>query len=113
MTWDLPSITGQDWIVNATYDNGTSAVSPALKPGADYALGLMPTRNYTNSDDVIVNGFALFATQLVYNNNSQMEAQFWASPTNNTDFYSLVWVLEDSVVEAGSFLVVIKGIEGS
>lgn len=80
MFWDLAAITGENWIANATFLNGT------------------------------VSGFALFATQLVYNNNSYLEAQFWAKPTATDGIFSLCWIV-DNVAEEGSFPVVIKGVE--
>jgi hypothetical protein len=112
LTWDLPSITQQNWIVNATFDNGTSAGSLALLPEKDFAIGVVPTSSITDNDDILVEGFALFATQLVYNNDTMLEAQFWASPGTKSEdgAYTLVWSVDQNTV-AGSFPVVIKGIE--
>jgi hypothetical protein len=113
LTWDLPSITQENWIVNATFDNGTSAGSLALLPEKNYAVGVLPLTQIPKVEGV-VSGFALFATQLVYNNNTMLEAQFWASPGNksDSDAYTLVWSQGQST-EAGSFPVVIKGVENA
>ncbi|KAF3023194.1 hypothetical protein E8E14_014327 [Neopestalotiopsis sp. 37M] len=109
LLWDLPSMTGENWIVNATYLNGTSAGSLYIRPENDYALGVLPMTRiaYINGT---VSGFALFATQLVYNNNSYLESQFWATSTNDSSAYKLVWNADDEFTD-GSFPVVVKGIE--
>ncbi|ETS76827.1 hypothetical protein PFICI_10701 [Pestalotiopsis fici W106-1] len=109
LLWDLPSMTGENWIANATYLNGTSAGSLYIRPGDDYALGVLPMTRvaYINGT---VSGFALFATQLVYNNNSYLESQFWATSTNDSSAYKLVWNAEDEFTD-GSFPVVVKGVE--
>lgn len=111
LTWDLPSITGENWIVNATFSNGTSAGLLYIRPEANYALGVLPITRaaYINGT---VTGFALFATQLVYNNNTELESQFWATATNDSGVYQLTWN-EDGELTTGSFPVVIKGVENS
>ncbi|ORY63279.1 uncharacterized protein BCR38DRAFT_394118 [Pseudomassariella vexata] len=109
ITWDLPSITGENWIVNGTFVNGTTAGSMFIKPEDSNAVGVMNMTRiaYNNTS---VTGFALFATQLVYNNNSQLEAQFWAELTDVDGIYALVWNSDGDVTD-GSFPVVVKGVE--
>lgn len=72
----------------------------------DYSVGILPETRaaYINGS---VSGFALFATQLVYNNNSLLQAQFWASETDYEDVYGLTWTLDDSEPN-GEFPVVVK-----
>ncbi|EKG20458.1 Glycoside hydrolase family 12 [Macrophomina phaseolina MS6] len=110
VTWDLPSITGENWIVNATFANGTSAGSLYLRPESSNAVGLLPMTYITRINGT-VSGFALFATQLVYNNNTYLEAQFWAEPTKTSGVYSLVWNSDGMAAVAESYPVVIKGVE--
>ncbi|GAD97602.1 hypothetical protein ANI_1_296044 [Paecilomyces variotii No. 5] len=112
VTWDLPAITDENWIVNATLMNGTSAGSLYIRPENNYAVGVLPMTRVANFNGT-VSGFALFATQLVYNNNTELQAQFWARPTNTTGIYSLCWIVEQDQVENDSFPVVIKGVENS
>ncbi|CAG8920002.1 unnamed protein product [Penicillium salamii] len=109
--WDLASITGECWIANATFVNGTKAGSMYIKPEQNYAVGILPQTRvaYLNGT---VSGFALFATQLVYNNNTLLEAQFWAKSTNTTGVYGLMWTLDDSSPN-GEFPVVVKASEDS
>ncbi|KAF5492180.1 hypothetical protein CGCS363_v010442 [Colletotrichum siamense] len=111
MLWNLPSITGQNWKVNGTFVNGTSAGYLTITDSEDRAMGLtseVPVVSVNQS----TYGWALFATQLVYNNNSELQAQFWAKPTDTQDIYLLFWN-EDQTVSEGSFPVVIKGVEDS
>lgn len=77
LTWDLASITGGCWIANATLANGTRAGSMFIRPEDDYAVGVLPMTRiaYINGT---VSGFALLASQLVFNNITFLEAQFWA-----------------------------------
>ncbi|KAJ5241676.1 uncharacterized protein N7469_000003 [Penicillium citrinum] len=109
--WDLASITGECWIANATFVNGTKVGSMYIKPEQGNAVGILPQTRvaYLNGT---VSGFALFATQLVYNNNTLLEAQFWAKSTNTTGVYSLMWTLDDSEPN-GDFPVVVKASEDS
>lgn len=102
---------GENWIANATFFNGTSAGSLYIRPEANYALGILPTTRaaYINGT---ASGFALFASQLVYNNNIELQSQFWASSTNDTGVYQLTWN-ESGDLTDGSFPVVIKGVEVS
>ncbi|KAE8382647.1 hypothetical protein BDV26DRAFT_288211 [Aspergillus bertholletiae] len=110
MYWDLPSITSESWIVNGTFINGTRAGSLYIKPEDNDAVGVLPFARATAINGTVT-GFALFATQLVYNNNTQLEAQFWAKLTDTDGVYSLVWVEDGAQVESGSFPVVVKGSE--
>lgn len=110
MYWDLPSITDECWIVNGTFVNGTKAGSLYIKPEDDNAIGVMPFARAAAINGTVT-GFALFATQLVYNNNTELQAQFWAKATDNDGVYCLVWVEEGGQVESGSFPVVVKGSE--
>ncbi|KAJ5640191.1 uncharacterized protein N7484_008053 [Penicillium longicatenatum] len=59
-----------------------------------------------------VSGSALFASQLVYNNNTLLEAQFWARETDVDSVYGLTWTLDDSSPN-GEFPVVVKASEDS
>ncbi|KAK1657679.1 hypothetical protein BDP55DRAFT_734691 [Colletotrichum godetiae] len=111
ITWDLPSITGENWKVNATFVNGTSAGSLTISDSDDNAMGLTQTPKAVTVNQTTY-GWALFATQLVYNNNSQLEAQFWAKPSEWEDTYLLFWNA-DQLVSDGSFPVVVKGVENS
>ncbi|KAL4942774.1 hypothetical protein BDV06DRAFT_211594 [Aspergillus oleicola] len=111
LTWDLASITGENWIANATFANGTSAGSMYFLEEEDYAVGVLPLTRlaYVNGT---VSGFALFATQLVYNNDTLLQAQFWASKTEMDSVYGLVWTVDDSA-PVGEFPVVVKAEESS
>lgn len=82
-----------------------------IMPEDDYAVGVLPMTRiaYVNGT---VSGFALFASQLVYNNNTLLEAQFWARSTSFTGVYGLTWTLDDST-PSGDFPVVIKATEKS
>ncbi|KXH40780.1 hypothetical protein CSIM01_08508 [Colletotrichum simmondsii] len=111
ITWDLPSITGENWKVNGTFVNGTSAGSLTITDSEDNAMGLTQTPQAVTVNQT-THGWALFATQLVYNNNSQLEAQFWAKPSEWEDTYLLFWNADD-LVSTGSFPVVVKGVENS
>ncbi|KAJ5116921.1 hypothetical protein N7456_001269 [Penicillium angulare] len=111
VTWNLASITGECWIANATFTNGTKAGSMYIMDKEDYAVGILPQTRaaYINGT---VSGFALFATQLVYNNNTLLEAQFWAKATDYDGIYSLMWTLDDDEPN-GDFPVVVKASEDS
>jgi hypothetical protein len=82
-----------------------------IKPEEDYAVGILPVTRaaYINGT---VSGFALFASQLVYNNNTLLEAQFWAKETNWTGVYGLTWTVDDSK-PSGEYPVVVKASEDS
>lgn len=106
VTWDLASITDECWIANATFVNGTKAGSMYIMDHKDYSVGILPVAPaaYINGT---VSGFALFATQVVYNNNSLLEAHFWAKKTDYESVYGLTWTLDDSEPN-GAFPVVVK-----
>lgn len=91
--------------------NGTSAGSLTITDSDDNAMGLTQTPQAVTVNQTTY-GWALFATQLVYNNNSQLEAQFWAKPSEWEDTYLLFWNADD-LVSTGSFPVVVKGVENS
>jgi hypothetical protein len=111
LTWDLASITDECWIANATFANGTSVGSMYFLEDEDYAIGVLPEPRvaYVN---FTVTGFALFASQLVYNNNTLLQAQFWAKATDDESVYGLVWVTDDGEPDA-HFPVVVKASESS
>jgi hypothetical protein len=113
MTFDLASITGENWIVNGSFPNGTEAGSLFIRDDT-LAIGVMPYAAVGNINGTVT-GFALFATQLVYNNNTELEAQFWAKPATGIleGVYSLCWVEDDTNISKGSFPVVIKAVEES
>ncbi|KAJ5910628.1 hypothetical protein N7504_005271 [Penicillium tannophilum] len=111
LTWDLAAITDECWIANASYVNGTAAGSMYIMDQDDYAVGLLPKAQaaYINGT---VSGFALFASQLVYNNNTLLEAQFWAKETDVDGVYGLTWSVSDDSPN-GDFPVVVKAAEDS
>ncbi|KAL4964355.1 uncharacterized protein BDV14DRAFT_190246 [Aspergillus stella-maris] len=113
LTWDLAAITDENWIANATFANSTSAGSMYFLQDEDdenYAIGVLPLARFAYINGT-VSGFALFATQLVYNNDTLLQAQFWAAETDTTGVYGLVWTVDDAV-PAGEFPVVVKAVEG-
>lgn len=59
-----------------------------------------------------VSGFALFATQLVYNNNFELELQFWAQSTDTDGIYALMWN-SDGDLQDDSFPVTLKASENA
>ncbi|KAL4755144.1 hypothetical protein BDW72DRAFT_164201 [Aspergillus terricola var. indicus] len=109
LTWDLASITGENWIANATFVNGTTAGSMYFLEDEDYAVGVLPLPRLANVKGTVT-GFALFASQLVYNNDTLLQAQFWASSTDVDDVYGLTWTLDDGSPN-GDFPVVVKASE--
>ncbi|PWY73061.1 hypothetical protein BO70DRAFT_431639 [Aspergillus heteromorphus CBS 117.55] len=66
MSWDLPSITDECWIVNRTFVNSTAPKAGSLYIRLDdgNAIGVLPYARATTINGVVT-GFALFATQLV------------------------------------------------
>lgn len=82
-----------------------------IKPEQGNAVGILPQTRVAYFNGT-VSGFALFATQLVYNNNTLLEAQFWAKSTNTSGVYGLMWTLDDSEPN-GDFPVVVKASEDS
>lgn len=75
------------------------------------AVGVSPIANiaYRNGS---VSGFAMFASQLVYNNNSTLESQFWAQSTDTDDVYALMWNTEGEL-QNNSFPVTLKATSDS
>lgn len=75
------------------------------------AVGVSPIASiaYRNGS---VSGFAMFASQLVYNNNSTLESQFWAQSTDTEDIYALMWNT-DGELQNNSFPVILKATSDS
>ncbi|KAJ5771100.1 uncharacterized protein N7511_003151 [Penicillium nucicola] len=93
---------------NATlYAYGVNASSWPIAYGLDDGVLPFTRIAYVNGT---VTGFALFASQLVYNNNTELEAQFWAKSTNITGVYGLIWT-PDGDIPTGDFPVVVKASE--
>lgn len=105
------SITGEDWIANATFANGTEAGSMYIMNEDFNTVGVSPIADiaYRNGS---VSGFAMFALQLVYNNNSTLESQFWAQSTDTDGVYSLMWNTEGEL-QNNSFPVILKSTSDS
>lgn len=82
-----------------------------IMPENDYAVGILPITRVTYLNGT-VSDFALFASKLVYNNNTFLIAQFWAKSTNFTGVYGLTWTLDDSAPSC-DFPVVVKATEKS
>lgn len=108
VTWDVPFVSDENWIVNATFPNGTALGSLYIRPQQDNAVGVLPT---TQASDVIT-GFARFAWQLVYNNNTLLDSKFWAEPTDTDGIYALLWSSGEDLQD-GSYDVVVEVIADS
>ena len=108
----MAAFTDECWIANATFVNGTRAGSMYIMDRADYTVGIIPDVRRVNVKWCTVSGFALFATQLVFNNNTLLEAQFWAKSTIRTAIYGLTWKLDDDKPN-GDCPVVVKASERS
>lgn len=63
-----------------------------------------------SADSDTVTGFGLFATQLVYNNDSNLESQFWAQATATDGIYALMWNTVGDLQD-DSFPVTVKAVE--
>ncbi|KAL4790276.1 hypothetical protein BDV19DRAFT_382433 [Aspergillus venezuelensis] len=109
LTWDLAAITDENRIANATFANSTSAGSMYFLETQDedededdgnYAVGVLPLTRFA-----YING------TLVYNNDTLLQAQFWAAETDTTDVDGLLWTVDDAV-PPGEFPVVVKAVEG-
>ncbi|KAJ0120798.1 uncharacterized protein J7T55_015533 [Diaporthe amygdali] len=111
VTWDVPFVSDENWVVNATFPNGTALGSLYIRPDQDNAVGVLPM---TRASDVngTVTGFARFAWQLVYNNNTLLESKFWAEPTDTDGIYALVWN-SGGDAQDGSYDVVVEVIADS
>ncbi|KAL1882950.1 hypothetical protein Daus18300_000588 [Diaporthe australafricana] len=109
VTWDVPFVSDENWIVNATLPNGTALGSLYIRPEQDNAVGVLPL---TQASDGTVIGFARFAWQLVYNNNTLLDSKFWAEPTDSDGIYALVWSSGDDLQD-GSYDVVVEVIADS
>lgn len=126
ITWDIASITSENWVMNGTFANGTEAGSLYILDADNKYIGVANTTTATatattstsaaastssSAPEHLVTGFALFATQLVYNNNTSLEAQFWACPTDDDDVHAIVWIPDGESATSGSFPLVIKASE--
>ncbi|KAJ4394819.1 hypothetical protein N0V93_004039 [Gnomoniopsis smithogilvyi] len=111
ITWDIASITSENWQMNGTLSNGTSAGSLYILPEAFNAVGVRDDAGITELNGTTT-GFGLFATQLVYNNDSNLESQFWAQSTEMEGIYVLMWNTAGDLQD-DSFPVTVKASEGS
>lgn len=111
MTWDVPFVSDENWIVNATLPNGTALGSLYIRSDQDNAVGVLPTTADSGLDGTIT-GFARFAWQLVYNNNTLLDSKFWAEPTDTDGVYALVWS-SDGDLQDGSYDVVVEVVADS
>lgn len=102
-------ITSESWVANGTLTNGTSAGSLYLTPGGFQAVGVREGAA-ANSSNEYLTGFGLFGTQVVYNNNSNLESQFWAQSTATDGIFALMWNTVGDL-EDRSFPVTIKAAE--
>lgn len=57
-------------------------------------------------------GFGLFGTQVVYNDDTTLESQFWAQSTSTDGVYALMWN-SPGTSQTGSFPVVLKATENT
>lgn len=99
-------MTDGNWIVNGTFVKGTSAGSLFIKSEDNDCVGVLPIARVSRINGT-VSGFALFASQLVYNNDTQLEAQFWEQGTDTNGTYALTWN-SGGDIQNGSFPVVVK-----
>lgn len=97
--------------MNGTLSNGTSAGSLYIIPQAFNAVGVRDAAGLSDINGTTT-GFGLFATQLVYNNDSELESQFWAQSTATEGIYALMWNTAGELQE-NSFPVTVKASEGS
>ncbi|KAJ4408883.1 hypothetical protein N0V82_009613 [Gnomoniopsis sp. IMI 355080] len=111
ITWDIGSITSEEWQMNGTLSNGTSAGSLYILPEAFNAVGVRDDAGVSEINGTTT-GFGLFATQLVYNNDSSLESQFWAQSTATEGIYALMWNTAGKLQD-DSFPVTVKASEDS
>lgn len=111
VTWDVPFVSDENWIVNASFPNGTALGSLYIRPDQDNAIGVLPMAQASDVNGNII-GFARFAWQLVYNNNTLLESKFWAEPTDIDGIYALVWNSGGDTLD-GSYDVVVEVIADS
>ncbi|KAK2599483.1 hypothetical protein N8I77_011234 [Diaporthe amygdali] len=105
--WSLSSITDENWMANATLANGTSLGSLyIMHSDAFNSVGVSPVATISKMNGTVT-GFGLFATQLVYNDNSNLESQFWAQSTSTDGIYALMWNA-DGGMQDNSFPVLLK-----
>lgn len=111
VTWDVPFVSDENWIVNATSANGTALGSLYIRADQDNAVGVLPTTGAYDVDGTIT-GFARFAWQLVYNNDTLLYSKFWAEPTGTDGIYALVWSSGEDLQD-GSYDVVVEVVADS
>lgn len=102
-------ITSENWVANGTLSNGTSVGSLYLTPGGFQAVGVREEAVASSSNESTT-GFGLFGTQVVYNNDSYIESQFWAQSTATDGIYALMWNTVGDL-EDKSFPVTVKAAE--
>ena len=102
------AITDENWMANATLANGTTDIGSLYIMHADpfNSVGVSPMATISEMNGTVT-GFGLFATQLVYNDNSNLESQFWAQSTSTDGIYSLRWNAE-GLMHDDSFPVLLK-----
>lgn len=105
VTWDVPFVSDENWIVNATLPNGTALGSLYIRSDQDNAAGVLPVAQAYDANGIIT-GFARFAWQLVYNNNTLLDSKFWAEPTDTEGIYALVWNPSGDATDGGYDVVV-------
>lgn len=111
VTWDVPFVSDENWIVNGTLPNGTTLGSLVIRTDQDNTVGVLPPTADSDNDGII-NGFARFAWQLVYNNNTLLDSKFWAEPTGTDGIYALVWSSGEDLQD-GSYDVVVEVVADS
>lgn len=111
VTWDVPFVSDENWIVNATLPNGTALGSLCIRSDQDNAVGVLPITGDSDVDDTVT-GFARFAWQLVYNNNTLLDSKFWAEATKTDGIYAVVWSSGEGLQD-GSYDVVVEVVAAS
>ncbi|KAL2272219.1 hypothetical protein FJTKL_07200 [Diaporthe vaccinii] len=105
--WSLSAITDENWMANATLANGTDIGSLYIMHQDPFnSVGVSEVATISQMNGTVT-GFGLFATQLVYNDNSNLESQFWAQSTSTDGIYSLKWNA-DGGMQDNSFPVLLK-----
>ncbi|CZR56711.1 uncharacterized protein PAC_06600 [Phialocephala subalpina] len=107
LTWDIDSTGSLPW--NATISNSSQVGTfYIVTTTSSYEqAGFISKNQTTNITDAATTGFAMFGGQVVYIDDSEYEAQFWAETTSTTGVWSLKWNT-DGTSEDNSTPVVIK-----